>query len=279
MDDGDDRYVRATSAGSGPVKYIDRINGTDVGTGQKTTETGDPTLPYSEYFRIRTRTGHQILLHNTEDLIYIGNAKGTTWVELTSNGKIDVYAQDSISIHTENDLNIRADRDINMEAGRHINMKAETGRWHVEVATDLRFLVGQNGNITVGEDYNLLVGGNTRIGTGANFNVATNGDNRLTATGNTNIGSGGDHIESAATINMNNTKNAEPADDREKIVEVKPLNLHANPAVSTAAGWDKKYQAGTLDSIMKRIPMHEPWLLHENQAPTQLTPTDTDRDN
>ena len=276
MDDGDERFVRATPAGDGPVKYIDLLNGTDLGSGQKTTETGNPTIPYSELFRIRTRTGHQILLHNSEDLIYIGNSKGTSWIELTSNGKIDIYAQDSVSIHTENDLNIRADRDINMEAGRNINMKTETGRCHVEVATNLEFLVGQSGNITVGENYNLLVGGNTKISTGVNFNVSTNGDNRLTATGETHIGSGGDHIESATSINMNSTRSADPA---EVAIDVKPLNLHSNPSVSKAAGWDKKYQSGTVDSIMKRIPMHEPWLLHENQAPTQLTPNDTDREN
>jgi hypothetical protein len=74
--------------------------------------------------RIRTRTGHQILLHNSEDLIYIGNAKGTTWIELTSNGKIDIYAKDSISVHTENDLNFTADRDINFNANGDINLNS-----------------------------------------------------------------------------------------------------------------------------------------------------------
>lgn len=275
MDDGDERYVRASPASQGPVKYIDLLNGTDAATGEKTNERGDLTIPYNEYFRVRTRTGHQILMHNSEDLIYIGNARGTTWIELTSNGKIDIFAQDSISIHTGSDLNIRADRDINMEAGRNINMKAESGRWHAEVATNLEFLVGQEGNITVGSDCNLLVGGSTKISSTANFNVASNGDNKLTANGDTNIGSGGDHIEQAATINMNSTKAAEIADIA---TDVKPLPLHANPAVSTAAGWDKKYQSGTFDSIMKRIPMHEPWPLHENQAPAQLTPENTDRE-
>ena len=71
--------------------------------------------------RLRTRTGHQILMHNTEDLIYVGNAKGTAWIELSSNGKIDIYARDSISVHTENDLNFTADRDINFQAGREFN--------------------------------------------------------------------------------------------------------------------------------------------------------------
>ena len=68
----------------------------------------------NELFRIRTRTGHQILLHNSSDLIYIGNSKGSAWIELTSNGKIDVYAQDSISMHTEADFNFLADRDVNI---------------------------------------------------------------------------------------------------------------------------------------------------------------------
>ena len=56
------------------------------------------------------------------------------------------------------------------------------------------------------------------------------------------------------------------------------LTVHKNPKVSQAAGWDKKYQAGIMQSIMKRIPMHEPWPLHENQAPNQLTPDNTDRE-
>ena len=73
----------------------------------------------NELVRLRTRTGHQILLHNSHDLIYIGNSKGTSWIEMTSMGKIDIYAADSVSIHTEADFNFRADRDINFEAGRN----------------------------------------------------------------------------------------------------------------------------------------------------------------
>jgi hypothetical protein len=115
MDDGDDKFLRRTPAAEGPPDYASTSDGeTD----------GDPTIPHNELVRIRTRTGHQILLHNSEDLIYIGNAKGTTWIELTSNGKIDIYAKDSISIHTENDLNVTADRDINFTAGRNVNINA-----------------------------------------------------------------------------------------------------------------------------------------------------------
>jgi hypothetical protein len=263
MDDGDERFVRATPAKDGPVKYIDLLNGTVAGTNEKTNEKGDPTIPYNEYFRVRTRTGHQILMHNSEDLIYIGNARGTTWIELTSNGKIDIFAQDSISIHTENDLNIVADRDINMEAGRNINMKAsktfageESGSIRMEAAKDFTVLCAKNGKITVVEE---------------NFELKTGKNNNFTAGEDTNILSGKRHYETATRIDMNG-----PA--AKAAAEVEQLSRHENPTTSVGAGWSSKYQSGTVERIVKRVPMHEPWLLHENQAPQQVKPSDTDRD-
>ena len=79
----------------------------------------------------------------------------------------------------------------------------------------------------------------------------------------------------AGGYNVNNTESAEPAAVADF---VRPYDLHDNVATSTTAGWDKKYQSGVVQSFMKRIPMHEPWPLHENQAPQQLTPSNTDRD-
>lgn len=113
MDDGDDKFLRKTPASDGPPEYA------AVEAGETD---GDPTIPHNELVRIRTRTGHQILLHNSEDLIYIGNARGTTWIELTSNGKIDIFAEDSISIHTKGDFNVTADKDINLTAGGAMNV-------------------------------------------------------------------------------------------------------------------------------------------------------------
>ena len=116
MDDGNDRKVRKTSPDEGPSEYADLEKG----------EEGNVYYPQDESFRIRTRTGHQILLHNAEDLIYITNSSGSAWIELTSNGKIDIYAEDSISVRTEQDFNFVADRDFNIHANRSINMYAGT---------------------------------------------------------------------------------------------------------------------------------------------------------
>jgi hypothetical protein len=172
MDDGDSAFLRKTDAGIGPPEYV-AIEQNETG--------GNVTIPHNELVRIRTRTGHQILLHNSEDLIYIGNAKGTTWIELTSNGKIDIFAKDSISVHSENDINFTADRDINFTAGR---------------------LAGNGLPASVG-NINLNSTGLTNLTSTGNFNINSGAASNFTATGATNINSGGNHVETAANIHMN----------------------------------------------------------------------------
>lgn len=154
MDDGDDKLIRRTHASDGPPNYAN-VEAGDTG--------GDPTLPHNELVRIRTRTGHQVLLHNSEDLIYIANSRGTAWIELTSDGKIDVYGKDSISVKTSADLNFYAERDINMEAGRNVSIKAsanysqlnnydqknlESGRVQIESEYDMNLSCGADMKIT-----------------------------------------------------------------------------------------------------------------------------------
>ncbi len=139
MDDGDDKFLRKTHAKDGPPEYAAMEQGE---TG------GKPDIPHNELVRIRTRTGHQILLHNSEDLIYITNSRGTAWIELTSNVKIDIYAADSISMHTEKDFNVTAKNNINLtslEGSINLNAKLNfnataAGSWNIKATS--------NGNLT-----------------------------------------------------------------------------------------------------------------------------------
>ena len=292
MDDGDERFQRKAPAGELPFEeaYADLLAG----------EKGDPTIPFDEYFRVRTRTGHQILMHNSEDLIYIGNSRGTTWIELTSNGKIDIYAQDSISIHTENDLNVRAERDINMEAGRNINFRTganptfDKGRFRADVAGDFELYIDHNVGLIVDKDFNLTVKqdkkdtilgnfdlyteNNNKFTAGGSTDILSKSDNKFTAEGNTNIKSNGSHIEEAAKIDMNGPP-AQSATSASTAGEIEKLILHSNPASSGTAEWvEDRYQLDPISSIMKRVPMHEPWPNHENLKPDTSTPEDTDRE-
>jgi len=233
MDDGDDKFLRKTKASEGPPLY--------ASIEQKETD-GDITIPHNELFRIRTRTGHQILLHNSEDLIYIGNAAGTSWIELTSNGKIDIYAKDSISVHTEQDINFTADRDINFEAKRNINIKSGKD-FHVDAINNFSVVITKDGKIT----------------TKGNLDVNSTGHNWFTAGKTTEIKSGGNHIETAKEIHMNG-----PA--ASAAVAATPLAMFDVPAKGGT----------TIKSILLRVPQVEPWAHHENLDPASFYPSKTD---
>ena len=164
MDDGDDKFLRKTSAATGPSEYVNQFLDIAGISG------GNETIPHNELLRIRTRTGHQILLHNSEDLIYIGNAKGTTWIEMTANGKLDIFAQDSVSIHTQTDFNFKADRDVNIEAGRNINIKSRSNI-NMESIANYNLKVGASQNIVVGSVTNIYSGSNINMDSGTQINM------------------------------------------------------------------------------------------------------------
>jgi hypothetical protein len=239
MDDGDEKFIRDGLPGDSPPLY-NTVKPNIV-------PEGDVTIPHNELIRIRTRTGHQILLHNSEDLIYIGNARGTAWIELTSNGKIDIYSKDSISIHSANDLNITADRDITMEAGRNINMKAMN-----------------NFQQESGKNFKLVVTNDGFISSAGSFHIKSGTSNYFTAGTDTNIKSGGNHAETASKIYMNSSVAA----------------VAATPAtvLSTSILPDRDAPGGSRTSIMRRVPAREPWAHHENLDPVQFNPTNTDRE-
>jgi hypothetical protein len=287
MDDGDDRFVRKTPAAEGPPEYANVLKG----------EKGDVRIPISEYFRVRTRTGHQILLHNSEDLIYIGNSRGTSWIELTSNGKIDIFAADSVSIHTQGDFNFRADRDINLEAGRNINVRAEKN-YTQDIEKDFSSYIGgtvnnyvggeiQNvfeGSLlqTVGESLELTVGSDQKIKVAGNSHLTAGTSIFSTAGTDSHFLSGSKHVQYAERIEIK-CDPATPAQSpilAERIVKEERIKLHPNEVVDASQKYAQtRYQSFNLvQSIMKRMPMHEPWYKHENVNPQESALEKTDRE-
>lgn len=76
-----------------------------------------------QLMRFKTAKGHQILLQDTENTIYINHADGTSWVEMTADGSINVFSQAGINMRSHGTINLHSDTDINMNA-QNINMKA-----------------------------------------------------------------------------------------------------------------------------------------------------------
>ena len=171
MDDGDDKFLRKGHPKDTAMEYAN-IEAQEEG--------GDVTRPHNELIRLRTRTGHQILLHNSEDLIYIANARGTSWIEMTSNGKVDIYAADSVSIHSQQDLNFTADRDINFNAGQDVNM----------VANKIRTSSHDSTNMITGTQFSLNSGKDININTNEDLILYANQNGMMIAVEKQNISSG-----------------------------------------------------------------------------------------
>ena len=260
MDDGDDKFLRKKKPSEGPPEYAAVEQG----------ETGIPTIPHNELIRIRTRTGHQILMHNSEDLIYIGNARGTTWIELSSDGKIDIYAEDSISVHTKQDINFNADRDVNIEAGRNVNIKARKthktggGKIQMESVADYNVRVGTSGKITVvAGNFDLNTTGANNFQASKATNIKSGANNNFQAGGKTNIKAGGTNID-GGNINLN----CGAAGAAAAAVKFPALKTFDNPDEAKVMS----------KSIMLRVPSHEPWPHHENINPLNVKPEKTDRE-
>ena len=248
----------------------------------------------NELVRLRTRTGHQILLHNSQDLIYIANSKGTAWIEMTSKGKIDIYAQDSVSIHTKGDFNLKAARDFNLEAGRNFNIAAD-GDYNLNIKKDIH-IIGDNLKTAIMSDYNLTTGDSIKLATSGNLSSTANGSSSHAAKGNFGIsssaavsigskgnlslGSSSEVRVSGSEVHLNGPGASAPSTP-EVPEQPKPLNLFKVPQTDASAGrtsWENKqfYKASDLLSIMQRVPMHEPWSQHENFNPDQFTLEATD---
>jgi len=75
-----------------------------------------------QLIRLRTGKGHQLMMHDTDNSIYIGHADGTSWVELDSNGAVNIFATNGFNVRTTGSLNFHADQDINFNAVNNINI-------------------------------------------------------------------------------------------------------------------------------------------------------------
>jgi predicted chitinase len=92
------------------------------------------------------------------------------------------------------------------------------------------------------------------------------------------LGASGEIVLSGQSKIHLNGPAAQAADSASNSETPSLLPLYKVPSTDSSVGWSngKYYQADPLVTIMQRVPMHEPWVQHENVAPTLFTPSKTD---
>jgi hypothetical protein len=180
-------------------------------------------------FRMRSAKGHQVMMNDSADFIYIAHANGQTWIELGVEGTVDVYSTNSVNVRTEGTINLHADKDINMYAGGNISMKS-----------------GAATNIGAVTTMNLAAeAGMTLYSTAA---LGVRSDGSLSLQGASSSWQGGTKLAlKAGRIDLNggSAKTVTPP-------KLYPKRTLDDTIFNNSTGWQAK--AGALESIVTRAP-------------------------
>lgn len=147
--------------------------------------------------RVRTTSGHQIIMDDTNERIYISTAEGENWIEMDQMGNIDIFSSGKISMHSQGDLNLTSSSLVNITGEAGVNIRSGTtinnSAPKFNVVTD-----------TVA----MLSSGNIGLEAGGNANIRASGSGNITAS-DINLAGGGSIIASAGVIHLNGPAAAE----------------------------------------------------------------------
>lgn len=190
--------------------------------------------------RIRTTTGHQIILDDTNERIYLSTHQGKNWVEMDSCGNIDVHSDTRISIHAAKDINMTsegtirlASKDVHIRAQNELRMYSNADM-HLYSNANIRTKSTLSTYIETGASFELLATADAKLTSMANVHVLAATSAFVTGGSSVEIMSSGNILETAAMIHMNSGPAAGSADSA--TASVSKTAYHSN-----------------------RIPMHEPW--------------------
>lgn len=129
--------------------------------------------------RIRTTSGTQLILDDTNERIYLNTANGANWFEMDFDGNIDMFATTRINLHAESDINMTSDQAVRIQGkqGVYINSGTEI----VALATTNIGLTAQGDIIeSATGNHSAKAGGNLTHQSGGNSNFLAGGSLLLT---------------------------------------------------------------------------------------------------
>lgn len=186
--------------------------------------------PDNNRMRLRTKSGHQVILDDTNERMYFSTAAGNTWVELDSGGNIDIYCSRDLAIAADGDINLYARDRIRMAAEKGIHILSEKDV-RIHAKTELHLKSDQSIFEEATNDINLKATGS--IAATANAMIALKGE-------------GGGYFQSGCALNL---LSGGP-------VYVTGSEAHVN---STPAAESPEALSAVNAFTPNRIPEHEPW--------------------
>jgi hypothetical protein len=172
--------------------------------------------------RLRTAGGHQIIMDDTNERIYISTAQGKTWIEIDEKGTIDIFS--------EQDFSVRAKGDINFKTDKAFRVTAEEGI-HLSSYGEMRLRSSEDLHIRTDKVLRLRSLGEMRLDSQANFHLITKTSARISTGSTLNLSAGANMLLSASP------------------------NIYLNGPPAQVASQAEEKEA----FVPSRIPDHEPW--------------------
>lgn len=185
--------------------------------------------------RLRTTSGHQVIMDDTNERIYIQTAKGNNWIELDQNGNIDIFTANKVNVRASKEINFTSDETIRMTAKNGIHMYSEADiRMHAK--TDINVLSEQSIRVHALQGTYLQSDQEIHMKSGTSFYLAAaqelharcGSDMKLSSGGTFHNNASGNILETATMIHMNGPS-ASVADEAEQPNEEKAFLTNRVP--------------------------------------------------
>jgi phage gp45-like len=190
--------------------------------------------------RLRTTAGHQILMDDTNERIYIATAQGNNWIEMDQDGNIDIFTTNKVNVHANKDINMTSDETIRLYGKKGVHIKADeevridaAKDIHIKSAENIRVHATQTLFLQSDSDTHFKSGASMFIEAAAAWHAKAGSTLHLDSSGQMNLNAGGQLLGKGTQVHFNGP----------------------SPSGATAAA-----AAGEAEAFYtSRIPEHEPW--------------------
>lgn len=198
--------------------------------------TGQDPIGTDQLVRLRTSSGHQLLMNDTEQILYISSSTGNQWMEFSADGSINVFGAAGINMRSEGPLNLYSDSAVIIDSGGAVQIRGEMG-----VSIESMVSVGIKALVSA----SLTTDGLLNLGGVAGATLSAGGAVNVSAIGACKI--------SGATVLLNSPYLPIPP------TPVVPTIPALHPDVMWG-GTNWTYTPGAVGSICTLVPAHEPWI-------------------
>jgi hypothetical protein len=186
-----------------------------------------------QLIRLRTAGGHQLLMNDSENILYIASKSGLQWLEFSNTGAINVYATGGFNLRTQGILNLQGDAGVNISTNGVLKLNADIGV-----------------KVTTAQAFDLIASQKISLATDGAFRLDGGGTGTIASTGLMKIGSSGAAVElDGSSISANGSSPPE-------VVKKSFTTNTLTDVINNGTIWER---GGEIDTACTVAPAHEPW--------------------